>query len=152
MPVHRLKYTQTLPISIDEAWKFFSDPGNLCRITPDWLCFNIKHKDADEMYPGMIIEYIIKAMAGIPMRWTTEITHVRQPLFFVDEQRLGPYRFWHHQHLFRETDAGVDITDIVHYSLYLGLLAEPVRHFMVKPKLEQIFSFRRQALDTLFKK
>jgi ligand-binding SRPBCC domain-containing protein len=151
MSTHRLQYTQDLPISIDEAWKFFSNPDNLCRITPDWLCFDIRHKDADEMYPGMIIEYKIKAVAGLPMCWTTEITHVRQPHFFVDEQRAGPYRFWHHQHIFRKTGSGVLVTDIVHYSLYLGVLAEPVRNLLVKPRLEQIFSFRKQALAALFK-
>ncbi|WP_045217450.1 SRPBCC family protein [Desulfonatronovibrio magnus] len=148
--MNRLRYEQTLPISLDQAWNFFSMPENLCRITPDWMCFDIKHKDAEHMYPGMIIEYSIKAVAGIPMSWITEITHVEKPYFFVDEQRQGPYRFWHHQHHFRQTDAGVEVTDTVHYSLYFGMLAEPVRRLLVLPKLKEIFSFRRDALERIF--
>lgn len=151
MALHRLKYAQSLPISTHEAWDFFSDPGNLCRITPEWLCFDIKNPDHGEMYPGMIIEYSIKALAGMPMSWITEITHVNKPDFFVDEQRLGPYRFWHHQHLFRATGQGTEITDLVHYSLHLGYLAEPVHHFLIRPKLLKIFSFRKQALEKIFK-
>ncbi len=150
MSAYRLKYTQTLPISLDKAWDFFSNPGNLCRITPEWLCFDIKHQDSNEMYPGMIIQYVIKAVAGIPMRWVTEITHVNKPVYFVDEQRMGPYRFWHHQHMFKETGQGTEMTDLVHYSLYLGFLSQPVHYFLVKPRLEKIFFFRRNVLNQIF--
>ncbi len=150
MSVYRLKYIQTLPIDIEEAWGFFSNPANLCRITPEWLCFDIKSRDTDEMYPKMIIEYVIKAVAGIPMRWITEITHMEKPFFFVDEQRMGPYRFWHHQHLFRRSPQGTEMTDLIHYSMYLGFLAEPVRQLLVRPRLEQIFSFRKEALINIF--
>ncbi|MFN2268604.1 MAG: hypothetical protein ABR542_08935 [Desulfonatronovibrio sp.] len=150
MPVHRLQYSQVLPASMDQSWNFFSSPENLCRITPDWLCFDIKNKDAQAMYPGLIIQYTIKAVGGIPMNWTTEITHVDKPHFFVDEQRVGPYRFWHHQHLFKETSSGIEVTDIVHYSLYMGLLTEPINWFMVRPRLEEIFTYRKQALNKIF--
>jgi ligand-binding SRPBCC domain-containing protein len=139
-----------LPIPIDEAWHFFSNPANLCRITPQWLCFDIRHQDSNEMYPGMIIEYIIKAVAGIPMHWVTEITHVNRPVYFVDEQRLGPYRMWHHQHLFKQTRQGTEMTDLVHYSIYLNFLTRPVHHFMIRPRLEKIFSFRSKALEKIF--
>lgn len=150
MPVHRLKYSQVLPVTLEQAWDFFSSPENLCHITPDWLCFKIRNKDADEMYPGMIIQYTIKAVAGVPMGWTTEITNMHKPHFFVDEQRLGPYRLWHHQHLFREIPPGIEMTDIVHYSLYLGFLAEPIHRLMVRPRLDQIFTYRKQALQKIF--
>jgi len=150
MPAYHLRYTQILPISIDEAWHFFSNPGNLCRITPQWLCFDIRYQDSDEMYPGMIIEYIIKAVAGIPMHWVTEITHVNKPVYFVDEQRLGPYRMWHHQHLFKQTRQGTEMTDLVHYSIYLDFLTRPVHHFMIRPRLEKIFSFRKETLEKIF--
>jgi len=150
MPVYRLKYTQILPTGLSQAWDFFSRPENLCRITPHWLCFEIKDPEPGEMYAGMIIRYVIKAVAGIPMSWTTEITHVRKPFFFVDEQRLGPYRFWHHQHIFMETDQGTRITDMIHYALYSGWAAAPLNHFLVRPRLEKIFSFREIALDKIF--
>ncbi len=84
------------------------------------------------------------------MGWTTEITHVRKPYYFVDEQRLGPYRFWHHQHLFKETDQGTQITDLIHYALHLGPLAAPLHLLVVRPKLEEIFSFRKNALRKIF--
>jgi ligand-binding SRPBCC domain-containing protein len=151
MPFYRLEYTQALPIAPAKAWDFFSRPENLCHITSPWLCFEIKGPETLEMYPGMIIQYTIRAVAGIPMSWTTEITHVSKPFFFVDEQRLGPYRFWHHQHIFKETDQGIQITDIIHYALYLGWLAAPLNFFLVKPRLEQIFSFRKRALDGIFR-
>lgn len=150
MPLHRLRYNQILPITMDEAWTFFSNPANLCRITPDWLCFDIRYQESREMYPGMIIEYTIRAIASIPMRWVTEITHVDKPGFFVDEQRLGPYRFWHHQHHFKGCVQGTEMTDIITYSMRLGLLAEPVHRLIVKPRLERIFSFRKQALENIF--
>ncbi len=148
--VYRLQYTQILPVDVNTAWDFFSQPANLCRITPDWLCFDIRFAPDEKMYPGMIIEYVIRAVAGIPMRWLTEITQVQKPYFFVDEQRLGPYRFWHHQHLLKVAQGGVEVTDLVHYSLYLGPLASPLHVLLVRPRLEEIFTFRRKALTEIF--
>ncbi|WP_035243784.1 SRPBCC family protein [Desulfonatronovibrio hydrogenovorans] len=151
MPVYRLEYTQILPVEISRAWDFFSSPENLCQITPDWLCFEIKNLESDAIYPGMIIQYTIRAVAGIPMSWTTEITQVRKPVFFVDEQRLGPYRFWHHQHIFQETDLGTQVIDLVHYALYLGWPAALLNHLLVRPRLEKIFAYRKKALEDIFR-
>jgi len=150
MNIHRLQYAQTIPADIQTAWAFFSDPCNLCRITPEWLCFDIRFVSPGEMYSGMIIEYEIRAIARISMYWLTEITHVKKPYFFVDEQRLGPYRFWHHQHLFHESSRGTEIIDLVHYALPFGRFSAPVHYFLVRPRLEQIFSFRHKALERIF--
>ena len=103
-----------------------------------------------KMYAGQIISYIVKPLAGIPMRWVTEITHVRDHEFFVDEQRFGPYKFWHHQHHFREIPGGVLMTDIIHYAIPFGPLGSLANQLLVKKELEKIFSFRKKSLETLF--
>ncbi len=148
--IHRLHYVQVLPVNIDKAWDFFSKPHNLGRITPEWLCFEIRCIPGGEMYPGMLIEYEIKALAGIPMRWLTEITHVQKPVLFVDEQRLGPYRFWHHQHIFHTVPEGVKMTDVVHYVLPFSRLSLPLHALLIRPRLEEIFEFRRQVISEIF--
>ncbi len=150
MPVYRLYYSQVIPASLESAWEFFSLPGNLDRITPEWLKFQIRFSCGDKMYPGMIVEYTIRAIAGIPMRWVTEITHVDKPYMFVDEQRLGPYRFWHHQHLFREAGQGTEVVDLVHYSLPWGNLARPVHYFLIRSRLEEIFAYRQRSLAKIW--
>ncbi len=98
----------------------------------------------------MIIRYRVRPVAGLPVRWTTEITHVRERELFVDEQRFGPYRFWHHLHRFEETDDGVRMLDLVHYRLYGGPAAAPLHRWLVRPRLEAIFNHRRQVLGARF--
>lgn len=151
MKLHRLERVQTLPISPATAWEFFSDPRNLTRITPPDLGFAITSPVPERTYPGLVITYTVTPYFGIPVRWVTEITHAREPDFFVDEQRFGPYRFWHHQHLFREVDGGVEMRDIVHYILPYGCagsLAAP----LVARRLADIFDFRRETLAARFGK
>ncbi len=148
--LHFLTRTQTLPISLAEAWAFFSNPANLCRITPTWLDFRLTCPPPAPMYAGQILTYTIRPLPGLRLRWVTEITHVREPRFFVDEQRMGPYRFWHHQHLFRETLQGVEMTDLVHYALPLGLLGDVAHALWARNRLIAIFDFRRRLLDDLF--
>jgi ligand-binding SRPBCC domain-containing protein len=150
MKLFRLNRIQFIPIPISDAWRFFSDPRNLQRITPPWLNFKITCDVPEQMYPGMLLTYTVKAIAGIPMNWITEITHVREPFFFVDEQRFGPYRFWHHQHRFKETDHGVEMRDIVHYALSFGLLDSMINHLFISGKLAEIFSFRKAAITQIF--
>lgn len=150
MQLFQIKQVQVLPIALAEAWTFFCDPRNLGAITPDWLCFDIRSEVPPCMYPGLIIEYRIKALAGLPMSWVTEITHVVAPNYFVDEQRFGPYRFWHHQHHFREVGEGVEMTDIVHYAMPYGILGLAVHKMVVAKRLKQIFEFRRRKLVELF--
>lgn len=141
---------QRLPISIDEAWFFFSDPGNLAHITPPSLGLRMTSETAGRMYAGMIITYRVSPVLGIPMSWITEITHVDEPRLFIDEQRFGPYRFWHHQHHFREIERGIEIRDIVHYSPFFGPFDVIVNELVAKKKLREIFSYRRQYLEKKF--
>lgn len=102
------------------------------------------------MYPGLFIEYTVSPLLGIPMRWVTEITHVREGSYFVDEQRVGPYSIWHHEHFFERVPGGVKMTDVVHYQVPLGLLGRLVHPWLVRPKLEQIFSYRWAANERMF--
>lgn len=150
MKVYQLKNIQTLPIGIEEAWEFFSNPNNLKVITPEWLNFKVTSKLPDKMYPGMIISYKVHPVLGIPMNWVTEITHVKEPFYFVDEQRYGPYKFWHHQHHFKETEDGVEMTDIVNYALPLDPFSRPINSLLVKNRVRGIFEFREKKLGVLF--
>ena len=151
--VYSIKTIQKIPISLDTAWDFFSKPDNLKEITPDNLGFNIisKHHGTN-MYPGQIIEYKVSPILGIPLYWMTEITHVEDKKYFVDEQRYGPYSMWHHQHHFKAIDGGVEMTDIVHYKLPLWILGDIANTIMVKAQLKGIFNFRYKAVDDKFGK
>ncbi|GFO55235.1 SRPBCC domain-containing protein [Geomonas sp. Red276] len=149
MPLERLERTQVIATTLAEAWRFFSRPDNLATITPPSMAFRVTSAPQQTMYPGMIITYKVSPVSGLPLTWVTEITHVEEPSFFVDEQRIGPYRFWHHQHHFREVEGGVEMRDIVHYQLPFGPLALPVT-WLVKRRLEGIFEYRVQAVERLF--
>jgi len=149
--VYSIKTVQVLKISLDEAWAFFSSPKNLQKITPQKLGFQIISKHhGEKMYPGQVIEYKVSPILGIPLYWMTEITHVEDRKFFVDEQRFGPYQLWHHQHHFKETAEGVEMTDIVHYKLPLGILGDIANVLMVKKQLKEIFDYRYQVVEKLF--
>ncbi len=150
MKIYTLKATQKLPIGIEQAWDFFSDPRNLKIITPPYMGFDILSGAEKQMYPGQIIQYIVTPVAGIKTKWVTEITHVKDAEFFVDEQRFGPYSLWHHKHFFREIPGGVEIEDIVDYKLPFGFLGRLVHPVVVGPKLKEIFNFRREKLVELF--
>jgi ligand-binding SRPBCC domain-containing protein len=104
------------------------------------------------MYPGQIIEYTVKPVLGIPLYWMTEITHVEDHKYFVDEQRFGPYSMWHHQHHFKEIEGGVEMTDIVHYKLPLGILGDIAHALFVKAQLTHIFDYRFVAVDKKYGK
>jgi len=150
MKLYRLTRKQTLPISLEEAWPFFSTPHNLEQITPAFLRFHITSPVPDEIYNGLIITYRIAAIAGIPLTWVTEIKHVEPFSQFVDEQRLGPYRFWHHLHRFREVEGGVEMEDIVHYVMPFGWLGRLAHVVFVQDRLKAIFDFRRDYLAGYF--
>ncbi|MBE7172696.1 MAG: SRPBCC family protein [Williamsia sp.] len=153
MAVHSLKTVQLIPVSVSQAWTFFSDPANLADLTPAYLSFHIiSHHQGNTMYPGQIIEYTIKPLLGIRVYWMTEITHVSHEKFFVDEQRYGPYSFWHHQHRFKPVDGGVEMTDIVHYKIPLGFLGGIAHGLLVRRRLEQIFSYRFEKIESYFGK
>ncbi|WP_299622350.1 SRPBCC family protein [uncultured Tenacibaculum sp.] len=150
MKIYRLHKKQNLPISIDKAWEFLSSPKNLKIITPDYMWFNILSGADRPMYPGQIIQYIVTPILGIKTKWVTEITHVQDKKYFVDEQRFGPYALWHHKHFIHEIEGGVEMEDIIDYKIPLGILGQMVHPFLVKPKLEEIFSYRQKKLIELF--
>jgi ligand-binding SRPBCC domain-containing protein len=148
--LYRLERTQRLRVDLCTAWAFFSDPRNLSTITPPWLDFQIRSPLPERVHPGLIIVYSVRPLFGVPVRWVTEITHVVEPVLFVDEQRFGPYRFWHHQHLFRAVPGGIEMTDLVHYLLPFGLLGRLVHRLLVARQLQRIFDFRRDWLAQHF--
>lgn len=145
-----LERTQTLPILLETAWKFFSNPVNLEKITPPNMDFRITSPPQSGIYAGQIITYTVRPLLGAAVSWTTEITHVESPTFFVDEQRFGPYRFWHHQHRFREVEGGVEMHDLVHYLLAHEQLSALINRLFVAPRLRRIFDYRTAALAKLF--
>ena len=151
MKIYTLTKKQFLPITLEQAWDFFSSPVNLKKITPEYMGFKITSDLGDgKMYPGQIISYIVTPVLGIPMSWTTEITHVVDKKYFVDEQRFGPYSLWHHQHWFREVEGGVEMTDIVNYGLPLGFLGRIANSIFVQNKLQEIFDYREKVVGQYF--
>jgi ligand-binding SRPBCC domain-containing protein len=142
---------QIIPGTLDEIWSFFSDPENLSKITPPEMDFRIISKSGDNMYPGMIITYKVRPLLRLSMTWVTEITYVQEGRYFVDEQRIGPYRLWHHQHHFIKTDEGIKMRDRVDYALPAGMLGRLIHYLFVKKKLEKIFKYRKTRIDELFK-
>ncbi|MGB1080260.1 MAG: SRPBCC family protein [Flavobacteriaceae bacterium] len=141
---------QELATTIDQAWTFLSDPKNLKRITPDYMGFDIISGAERKMFPGQIIQYRLTPVLGIPFRWVTEITHVQEGEFFVDEQRFGPYTFWHHKHFIKKTSNGVVMEDIVDYKLPLGPLGWLAHALFVRAKVKKIFDYREKALNEIF--
>ncbi len=146
--MYKLKYLQKLPISLDECWDFFSSPANLKILTPESLGFEMAHQE--KMYAGQIIAHTIHPLWNIPMEWVTEITQVEKPNYFIDEQRFGPYKFWHHEHRFKTVENGVEMSDIVHYKMPFGPLGKAFHFFKVKNELEAIFAYRRSKLEKMF--
>ena len=151
MAVHRIQQEQHLNADLPTVWKLFSNAGNLQAITPEYMKFQVTSGDLpEEIYPGQIITYKVAPLLGIPLFWMTEITHVEPQKLFVDEQRRGPYRMWHHQHHFEARNGGVHMTDIVHYQLPLGFLGELARHLFVSKQLRDIFEYRKKKVAELF--
>ena len=150
MKIYTLHKKQQLPISLDTAWKFLSNPKNLKIITPDYMSFNIVSHIDRPLYTGQIIQYIMTPLLGIKTKWVSEITHIEEKKYFVDEQMYGPYALWHHKHFIKEIEGGVEMEDIIDYKVPLGILGQIVHPYIVKPKLEEIFNYRQQKLEELF--
>ena len=149
--IYQLKREQILKSDLETIWNFVSSPKNLPRITPTYMNFNITSKDLkDDMYPGMLISYTVTPVLGIPMSWLTEITHVSDKKYFVDEQRYGPYAMWHHQHFIEPHKDGVLMTDIVTYKMPLGILGRIAHWLFVKRQLNSIFNYRFQKMEEIF--
>ncbi len=150
MKLYRLSAAQYVPISPEEAWGFLSDPKNLQKITPDAMGFEILSGADGPMYPGQIIQYSVAPFPGFRTRWVTEISHVQEGSYFVDEQRFGPYSFWHHKHFISPVENGTLMRDIVDYKLPLGLLGRFAQALFVKRQLTNIFRYREKALEEAF--
>ena len=150
MKIYTLHKKQKLPITVDQAWEFLSSPANLKTITPNYMGFNILSGADRPMFPGQIIQYIVTPVLGIKTKWVTEITHVMDKQYFVDEQRFGPYALWHHKHFIKEIEGGVEMEDIIDYKVPFGWLGQLVHPILVKPKLEEIFNYRTTKLEELF--
>lgn len=146
-----LKTVQYLPITLDQAWEFFSSPKNLKNITPEYMGFDITSENQNQkIYPGMIITYKVKPLFNLPLNWMSRITHVRENQYFIDEQIAGPYRIWHHEHHFKEHGSGVEMTDILYFKVPFGVFGKMAEKVLVKKKVEEIFNFRRKKLESLF--
>ena len=140
---------QHLPVTINEAWSFFSNPRNLSLITPPSMNFLLTNAPEGEIYSGMIITYKVSPLFNIPLNWVTEITAADRPNHFIDEQRFGPYKFWHHRHSFEEAGKGVLMKDEVHYSLPFGIIGRMGHFLLIKKRVEGIFEYRREALTKM---
>lgn len=152
MSIYQYKTEQFLPISIDEAWQFFSSPKNLATITPEELDFKILSKSDDEgIYEGMIIDYTVKPLFKIPLHWQTEICKVKKGMFFTDRQLKGPYKLWEHTHTFRPVKCGVWMQDVINYQLPFGILGNIAHAVLVRKKIQNIFTYRKNILEKIFR-
>ena len=152
MKIYRLETKQNLPISVKEAWEFLSSPNNLAEITPKYMNFKILSGANKSIFAGQIIQYKVTPVLGITLKWVTEITHVKQNEYFVDEQRFGPYSLWHHKHFIKEIDGGIEMEDIVDYKIPFGFLGQIAHSLFIEKKLRQIFNYREKKLVKLFGK
>lgn len=152
MKLYQLHSKQSIPISPQEAWDFLSNPDNLKVITPEHMGFNILSGADRPMFAGQIIQYKVSPFPGFTTKWVTEITHVKEGEYFVDEQRFGPYALWHHKHFINSIDGGVEMEDIIDYKIPFGILGQIAHPIIVKRQLIQIFKYREEKLHDLFGK
>ena len=145
-----LEFEHLLPMTLDEAWSFFSSPANLNLITPDDLDFKILDTLPDQMYQGLMIRYKIKPMLNIPLDWVTEITMIKDKEYFIDEQRKGPYRIWHHEHHFKVVEGGVLMTDKLYYDIGMSFIGTIAGALWVDKQVQKIFTYRKTKLNELF--
>ena len=151
MGFYQFQREQIINATIDEVWDFISSPKNLKKITPEHMGFDIRTPNLpDKRYEGMIISYTVKPMLGISTNWVTEITHVKDKHYFVDEQRVGPYTLWHHQHIITPLENGVLMKDIVSYKPPMGLLGNMANALFIRKMLNQIFAHRTKVLEKIF--
>ena len=153
MKLFRLCRQQTITVSIEEAWDYFSNPRNLAELTPRWLGFDILTEDSDDisqMYAGMIIQYKVSPLPYIRMCWASQITDVQKPYFFADLQISGPYKYWYHEHMFKSSPDGTEVRDTVYYAIPLGPLGGIIRRLLIKKRLNAIFDYRAEKMTELF--
>lgn len=151
MAFYQFQKEQFIKASIEEIWDFISSPKNLKKITPKNMGFDIRTPNLpDKIYEAMIISYTVRPLFGIPTKWVTEITHVLNKSYFVDEQRVGPYKLWHHQHIILPQNDGVLMKDIVSYQPPLGVLGRIANALVIRKTLDEIFDFRTKALEKIY--
>ncbi|MBK8483887.1 MAG: SRPBCC family protein [Saprospiraceae bacterium] len=151
MAFYQFKFTQKIPSQLNEVWNFMASPVNLKEITPDYMHFQITSiQKTPVMYPGMIISYKISPFFGLKLLWVTEITQVKENCYFVDEQRIGPYSMWHHEHHIEEIEGGVLMTDIVSYQPPYGFIGAIANFIFIRRKLLEIFNYRELAIRKKF--
>lgn len=151
MKIYTFRFSQTIPTTIEEAWDFFSSPFNLSRITPSlgFVITSALERD-QKMYPGILISYTVAPLLGIKMDWLTEITHIKEMEYFVDEQRFGPFALWHHQHHFRPVPGGILMEDILNYAIPYGIIGRIANNLVVQNKVAEIFETRKQKIIDIF--
>ncbi len=150
MRLHQLKYTTIIDANLDHVWRFFSNPRNLEELTPKNMKFKITADCNGSIYAGKIISYVITPIANVPMQWVTEISHFKENEYFVDEQRFGPYKFWHHVHRFIEEDGKTLMIDEVIYAYYGGVIGDFLQHLFISKQIEKIFDYRSVKIKELF--
>jgi ligand-binding SRPBCC domain-containing protein len=151
--IYHCTFEQNLPIPLTETWDFFTSPLNLAKITPQQMRFKVTSAfNNAKIYPGMIITYKVSPLFGIKLNWMTEITHVKDQEYFVDEQRFGPYAFWHHEHHFTPIKGGVKMTDILYYAIGYGIVGRLGNRILVGKQIKKIFKHREQTIIELFGK
>lgn len=142
---------QIIKSDIESIWKFMSSPKNLDEITPIWMNFEITSKNTNQnMYPGMIITYNVTPFLNLKMVWITEITHIEDHILFIDEQRIGPYKMWHHEHRFEQVGDGILMTDTITYVPPFGLFGMLANHLFIKKRITKIFDYRKNILEKIF--
>ncbi len=150
MGSNTLTYKQSIPVSIGEAWDFFSSPANLARITPPEMMFSITNGVCGQkIYEGMLITYTIYPFMMLPVQWETEITKVDKPFLFEDCQKSGPYQSWQHRHEFREIPGRVEVTDHISYVMPLGVFGDLVNALIVSRRLEEVFTYRKIKIEEM---
>ena len=152
MKLTQLHFEQKINTDLSNLWEFISSPKNLSKITPNYMDFNIKSKVPEQMYEGLIISYTVKPILGIKLNWVTEITHIKDKNYFVDEQRSGPYKMWHHEHILEETNDGIIMKDIISYIPPYGFIGLILNKLFIKKQVREIFQYRTKVLDKIFKK
>ena len=150
--LHTIRRKQFIKSDLHSLWSFISSPLNLALITPASLQFEvIDHESyADKMYAGQIIEYYVTPFAGFRTHWVTEITHVTENEYFADEQRIGPYKLWHHEHFIKKVSGGIEMTDVVHYKIPFGFLGVIANNLFIRKKLKNIFDYRYVKFEEMF--
>lgn len=151
MALYTVRTAQSFPVSSEMLWDFISSPKNLKEITPDYMGFNIISENLNQkIFPGMIIEYQVSPIMGIKTNWVTEITQVKEGEYFIDEQRFGPYKFWHHTHKIIPIEGGVVMEDTVLYLPPMGIIGRMANSLFIKKQLKQIFDHRKTVLQKKF--